>query len=353
MDRRTFFKLTGLAGATAAAAGCSDHKDPLKLLYSQVVPEEIVPLGEDAWFATQCQECQAGCSVLVRVVEGRAKKIEGNPLFPVNRGKTCARGQAALQGLYNPDRWKAPKRRKADGTLETVEWEAALAEAASTLNRLREKGQRLLIVTPPLTGHLFLIFRLFVRGFGSADWVRWAPFEDTVLRSATKENLGLQRLPIYRLAEADLILSFGADFLATELSPVYYGNQYGRFRRGEIGNGRRGRWLRGVWYHFEPRLSVTGSNADRWIPVEPGFEGIVALALVGLLLDHPGLRLSGAARRRWRQKVPAVSVAEAEKHLDVRGSFLEQLAERGEEERGERGEKKQTQTQTQAQTSQC
>jgi anaerobic selenocysteine-containing dehydrogenase len=328
MDRRTFFKLTGLAGATAAAAGCAENKDSLKLIYSQVVPEEIVPLGQEAWFATLCQECRAGCSLLVRIVEGRAKKIEGNPLFPVNRGKTCARGQAALQGLYNPDRWKSPQRRGPEGSLQPIEWEDALAEAAGSLERLRENGQKLLLVTPPVTGHLHLMFHHFSEAFASADWVRWAPFEDTVLRRAVRDNLGLNRLPTYRIEDADFLLTFGCDFLATEMSPVHLANQYGRFRQGDPRAGLRGRRLRGVWYHFEPRLSVTASNADRWIPVEPGYEGMVALALARLLVEQARLSLTAAERRRWLQAVAVVSVEEAERHIDAPRGTLEELVDR-------------------------
>lgn len=326
MDRRSFLKLTGLASATVAGVGCADDQDSLKILYAQAVPEETVPLGEDTWFATLCQECRAGCSILVRIVEGRAKKIEGNPFFPVNRGKTCARGQAALQSLYNPDRLRTPLRRAADGGLEPVDWDTALSEVAETLSKLRRRSQQLLIVTPPLTGHLHLLFHLFSEAFEGGQWVRWAPFEDTVLRRAVRDHFGLLRLPAYRLEDADLVVSFGADFLGTELSPVHLANQYGRFRQGDPrANGRRRR--RGRWVHFEPRLSLTASNADRWIPIEPGTEGIIALALVRLLVERELVRLPGPEHRRWVEATASVSVEQAERHLDAPPGILERLAE--------------------------
>src|SRR3990170_1044137 len=68
-------------------------------------PEEALP-GQATWYASTCRQCPAGCGIVVRVINGRAKKIEGNPLHPLNHGKLCARGQAGLQVLYNPDRLK-------------------------------------------------------------------------------------------------------------------------------------------------------------------------------------------------------------------------------------------------------
>ena len=70
--------------------------------------------------------------VLAETHVGRPIKLEGNPLHPVNRGTLCIRGQAALQGLYNPDRLSSPMLRGADG-FAAITWEEAealLSEAA-------------------------------------------------------------------------------------------------------------------------------------------------------------------------------------------------------------------------------
>ena len=72
-----------------------------------VSPDQTVP-GVSTHYATLCRECSAGCGVIAEVRDGRAIKLEGNPAHPLNRGALCARGQAALQGLYNPDRYRGP-----------------------------------------------------------------------------------------------------------------------------------------------------------------------------------------------------------------------------------------------------
>ena len=62
-----------------------------------------------------CNICYRMCGVLVHLKEGRVIKVEGNPLHPINRGKLCMRGQAALQGVYNPDRINSPLLREKNG----------------------------------------------------------------------------------------------------------------------------------------------------------------------------------------------------------------------------------------------
>ena len=95
MKRRTFLQLGSMTAAGALLAGCQAENE--KLIPFLIPPDEGVTPGRAVYYASACRSCPAGCGILVRVAEGRAKKIEGNPLHPVNRGKLCARGQANLQ----------------------------------------------------------------------------------------------------------------------------------------------------------------------------------------------------------------------------------------------------------------
>src|SRR5437764_4876042 len=105
LKRRVFLKAAG--GVTAASIllpGC------LPTRYRPTPPERPegqIP-GKALWFATLCGECPAGCGLVVRNLDGRIRKVEGNPLHPVSRGKTCARGQVGIQRTYHPDRVRAP-----------------------------------------------------------------------------------------------------------------------------------------------------------------------------------------------------------------------------------------------------
>src|SRR5947208_3142084 len=141
VDRRRFLKVLGVTGAGAAAvSACGIGPEPTERLIPYLIqPEDQIP-GTATYYATTCRECAAGCGVRVRVREGRAVKLEGNPDSPINRGRLCARGQAALQGLYNPDRIAHPMVRNASGTFEDIDWEGALQRLAATVSESRGKG---------------------------------------------------------------------------------------------------------------------------------------------------------------------------------------------------------------------
>src|SRR3972149_3305960 len=112
IDRRDFFKIVTTSTAAAAAAGCG--KTTEQILPYIIPPENLVP-GVASWFSTVCRECPAGCGLIARNRDGRVVKLEGNPDHPVNRGALCIRGQAALQGLYHPDRFAGPLGRAGGG----------------------------------------------------------------------------------------------------------------------------------------------------------------------------------------------------------------------------------------------
>src|SRR5512143_1291670 len=121
-SRRALLKAVALPG-TAPAVACSSAS-PRKLIPYLIPPEDLIP-GEATWYATTCRECPAGCGMLAKNRDGRIIKVEGNPNHPVNQGRLCARGQASVQGLYNPDRFREPLWRNSLGILEPVSWDQA------------------------------------------------------------------------------------------------------------------------------------------------------------------------------------------------------------------------------------
>ena len=144
MKRRRFLQVAGAAGATLAA-GCSSGSSDRLLPY--VTPPDDVIAGIPTFYATTCRECPAGCGIHVTTREARAIKVEGNPAHPVSRGKLCARGQASLQGLYDPDRIRGPFRHTARG-LEPVAWDAAIAQLAEAVATAAASGpDRVALVT--------------------------------------------------------------------------------------------------------------------------------------------------------------------------------------------------------------
>ena len=141
MDRRRFLTVLGVTGAgTAALTGCSTDRVQ-KLIPYLVQSEDQVP-GIPTFYSSTCTECAAGCGLHVKTREARAIKLEGNPAHPVNAGKLCARGQAGLQSLYNPNRVRGPRKKLADGGMSDIAWADAVAEFAGQGECGRWKGGR-------------------------------------------------------------------------------------------------------------------------------------------------------------------------------------------------------------------
>src|SRR5215831_9449907 len=141
MKRREFIVLTGVGATGATLLSACGHPEE-KLVPALVPDEEYVP-GLDYWKATACQMCGAGCGILVRTREHKANKIEGNPLHPVNHGALCARGQAGLEVLYNPDRIKAPMKRigeRGEGKWQEISWDEAIQLLGEKLGEIKAQG---------------------------------------------------------------------------------------------------------------------------------------------------------------------------------------------------------------------
>ena len=271
-SRRQFLKAAGLTGLTAVVAGCPEANR--KLIPYIAEPEDLVP-GEATWYATTCRECPAGCGMLAKNRDGRVIKVEGNPLNPVNTGKLCARGQASVQGVYNPDRFRQPQRRLADGSFAPVTWEEAEKTVADALAPIvREgRGHKVLILTDLTTGSEREVIRRLCAELGHASHVMYEPLAYEALRQANHDVFGIDAVPLYRMDKADFLISFGANFLETWVSNVQFARQFASFRE----PGKAGK---NPFFYVGPRLSMTGASADHWIPVPFGGEYLVALGLI-------------------------------------------------------------------------
>src|SRR5262249_1117298 len=138
LSRRSFIKVAATAGAAAAVSGC---EPAARKLIPYVVPDENVTPGMPTFYATTCAECAAGCGIIATVREGRVTKLEGNPVDPIGAGSICARGRAALQALYNPDRLAAPMQRGSSGSLVRISWEEAGRQLDERLRRAVQAGK--------------------------------------------------------------------------------------------------------------------------------------------------------------------------------------------------------------------
>ena len=318
LNRRAFLKLAGAAGV---AAGCSPRAATQKVIPYVVPPEDIVP-GTPLYYRTTCRECPAGCGVTARTREGRAVKLEGNPEDPVGRGALCARGQAALQALYHPDRFIGPVRRRG-ATLAACGWEEAQEALLAAIAAARARGPgRVRLLTRPEPGTAGELQRAFLRAAGArpADRVVLEPLDPAPLRQAARALFGCAEVSAYDFAAVRSVVAFGADFLETWLSPVELtrGLSTGRGRTGEART--RLTWV-------GPRLALTGVSSDRWLRARAGGEPAVALGLLREVLD-PRAAVAGvpADLRALQPRLAAVAPAEIEAAAGIPYAAIAALA---------------------------
>jgi anaerobic selenocysteine-containing dehydrogenase len=307
MKRRTFLQLSGMAAASSVLAGC--RKGNEKLIPFLVPPEDGAIPGKADYYASTCRQCPAGCGLLARVSAGRVRKIEGNPQHPVNRGKLCARGQAVVQELYHPDRLRGPLQRsgpRGSGQFEPISWNAALARIAEQLTPADSNGSepKTVLMTPPLQGYLADLVARFGRGYRQLQHVAWEPLAPEWRRQSL---FGHQGVLDYDLENTQYLLSFGADFLESHLSPVRFGHAFGKMRQGRP-------TVRGRFSYIGPRLSLTAASADRWLPARPGSEFAIALAMARQLLPQvssASLNAAGIDAAELERLLAPYSVAHA------------------------------------------
>jgi len=341
MERRDFLKVAAITGATGALDSCGNPEHQL----IRFIPEEDLVPGVAQYKPSICTMCPAGCGLMVKVMEGDAevirngkpglikmglaKKLEGNPNHPINKGKLCGRGQAGLQVTYHPDRIRHPMKRtgsRGSGQFQEVTWEDAIKELVSQLAALQKAGNPngLAFLTKPLRGQRRELIEKFLKSIGAPPSLTFELFDDAVLRRANQLSFGRAQLPTYDLARSNYVIAFGADFLGTWNSPVAQSVAYGEMRQGRAG-------VRGKFVMVEARVSQTGASADEWIYARPGTEGILALGLAHIIINqtfHPASNgaHAGSLIDGWSKGLPDYTPAAVEASTGVSAAKINRLA---------------------------
>ena len=206
MDRRGFFRIVGVSGAAAAAAGCGKTTEAI-LPY--VIPAEHIVPGAATWFATVCRECSAGRRAPAESCEGRIVKVEGNPDHPVHRGALCATGQASLLSTYDPDRIPGPRaagRRRAGArcpspTRRRSSWRRLAAARQAGAGRIAMVTQLETVVLRPPRG------RLAQGGRRAAPASPTRRSRTRTFCAASQAAFGIDSIPQYAFEDARTFLS--------------------------------------------------------------------------------------------------------------------------------------------------
>ncbi len=322
IKRRDFVKLIGAASVATALPGCTRQRP--RNLIPYVIPHEEIKPGKAVWYASVCRECPAGCGIHVRVREGRAVKIEGNPVHPVSEGKLCSRGHAALQGLYNPDRIQHPLKKNEEGRWERISWDDAEELVTDEVKSLQEAGRTnsVALIESHQTGSLDRLLREFLDTVGTTRHIQYEPFGYESVRNAGRVVFNVDKTPQYNLTGARYIMSFGSDFLETWMSPVKHARQFGITR--ELRENRMTPFL-----YVGSRLSMTATNADEFIKIKPGSEYAVALGMVNVIVHENLSRfITRAQSNHIRTIVEDYFPREVEKITGVPHQKVDTLARR-------------------------
>jgi anaerobic selenocysteine-containing dehydrogenase len=276
MTRRDFLKI-GFTSAASIGLGGS--------LTSCFSPPPEVPrkmartAGMPVNIASTCLLCPAGCGILGEVIDGRVSKIVGNPKDPNSRGKICSRGHAGVNVLYDPDRLLYPFKRsgaRGEGRWARITWQQALDEMAKKLGSLRQQGKtEALWVEQGVAAEHELLFLHFLKAYGSPTIFADSSFprENKALGQAL--TWGAEPL-VSDAAKSRFILNFGANPYENHEEYIPLAQ---RIVEGRLNNGAK-------LVTFDVRLSNTAGKSQEWIPLKPGTDGIVALAMAHHILQQ-------------------------------------------------------------------
>ncbi len=280
--RRDFLKYIGFS--TAAAALAASCEVPVR----KSVPflnkrDDIIP-GISNYYASTYVSDGDVIPVVVKQREGRPIKIEGNTLSPLTNGGTSAQVQASVLDLYDTSRLRYPMAKGKEATFEAIDKLIADDLAANA-------GKPLVLLTSSLTSPTTKqIITEFLAKYPGSKHVQYDAVSYSGMIQANESSYGKKALPSYHFENAKVIVSLGADFLGTWLSPVVFAKQYAQNRKINAEKPEMSRH-----FQFESYMSLTGANADERYMHKPSETGAVALALLAAVGGSVTSNLQGNA----------------------------------------------------------
>ncbi len=287
INRRKFIQL-GAAVATVPLSLRTAHAKASEILkkggeaYSHFTGTKLAPVP------SICGQCPSHCAIIGYVDGGRVVKVEGQPNSIRNQGKVCAKGQAGAQKIYDPDRILSPLRRtgkRGQGEWEQISWDEALNDLTARLKRLRDDGHPEKFVFHH--GWISksaekLIDDIFLPAYGTASIVKQTCHGQSARWTAHELTWGGQ-VDNWDLDNSNFVLNFGSNVLEAHT------NQVSLARRLALAAVEKR--LRMVT--FDVRLSNTAAKSDQWIPIKPGTDLAVALAMCNVVMEKDLYRGAG------------------------------------------------------------
>jgi MoCo/4Fe-4S cofactor protein with predicted Tat translocation signal len=276
--RRDFLKALGFGLGAVSLAACQPAPIHKSVPYL-IKPEEVIP-GVPNYYVSSFK----GQSILVKTREGRPIKIEPNPNAGEFNNGTDAIAQASVLDLYDVSKLKTPVLKNEETT-----WSKVDAFVSSELAKAKASGKKIRIVSSSVYSPSTLaVVADFIAAYPTTKHVQYDAVSYTGIIKANENSFGKAVVPKYNFNRADLIVSFGADFLGTWISGEEFTSQYMTNRNHKsLAKGKMSRH-----FQFEAGMSMTGTNADTRVPVKLSEQGA---ALITLYNAITGANLAGGA----------------------------------------------------------
>jgi MoCo/4Fe-4S cofactor protein with predicted Tat translocation signal len=303
--RRDFLKYLGFTTAAAAVAASCEVPVKKAIPFANK-PEDIVP-GVSNYYATTYVQDGDAVSIVAKVRDGRPIKIEGNELCPITQGGTSARVQASVLDLYDGARLRFPTIDGKETTFEAID--KAVAEAITG-----KTGIVLLSSTVNSPSSLTVI-QQFLAKYPGSKHVTYDAISYSGILLANEANYGKKAIPSYKFDNAKVIVSVGADFLGTWISPIEFAKQYATGRKINEANPEMNKHIQ-----FESVASLTGSNADERFLHRPSETGAIVAALLSAVNGAGATGINNAELKAGIEKTAKTLVENKGASLVVCGS---------------------------------
>ncbi len=269
--RRDFLKLMGFSTAAVALASC---ETPVNRVVPYVVkPEEIIP-GIPNYYASTFYNGHDFASILVKTREGRPIKVDGNELSSINKGKTTARTQASILGLYDGARLTAPL---ING--KSTSWK----EVDTQVKKALGEGSVRLLTSTVISPSLKNLIQELSATISDFKHIQWDEVSYSAIRSAHQKLIGKSIIPEYHFDKAKVIVGIACDFLGNWLNPVEFSREYAHNRKVSKASAEMNRH-----FQFESNMSLTGANADYRYMVKPSEFGKTLVTLYNAVAEKLG-----------------------------------------------------------------
>ena len=315
MEERTLTRRSFLAGSAATAALLTAGISTAESFINTAFGEGTSNVKQ---IASTCNCCSNKCGFIAYVKDGRLWKIKGNPLHPNSKGMICARGHAATQIVYSKDRLTEPLKRGADGKFSAISWEQAYQEIGDKVKKILEEDgpEGLALIEDPRPNGKFYSHR-FINALGSNSYYHHSAACNLSLTSANVLTIGTTK--------------FSGDITNSKIA-VFIGRSYGDGINPKSSLDLTKAKDNGCKLVFvDPRLNNSCQFGAQWLPINPGTDLALLLAICNVLVTNNLYNATFVANEtygfeEWAPTLEPYTPEWAEPLTGIKADTIKQLA---------------------------